>query len=297
MICKNCGAQLPDNSVFCGNCGTAVEPETQQQNNYGSNYAEQSQQGDYNPAQNSGYGGVQDPNMQQNFDNGAVNAPAQPKKPIAQDKKKLIIIGAAALALILVVGIGVVSILASKPQKTIDRFMEAYMDCDGEKMNKEVSPTYKKAVVYALETYDLLMDGKLKKEAGGDFDKYVEEMFAEKLEDHANDFFSEFEYRLGNNYKTEYEVSEPEEASSKDLKKFNELVTRVSKKDFKVDGLILADVEVTGKSGSKEYENRFTLFLCKDGSKWHLVDIYAYGCTFDDFYSGLSLNDLESAFD
>lgn len=306
MICKNCGAQLPDDSVFCGNCGTAVEPDSQQQANFGNNYPDptsQNQPAGFNAAQNSDYGAVSNPNMPpQSFNNGAVpgnnqNMPGQPKPPILKDKKTVIIIcGVAALVLIAVIGIGVAGVLGSRPQKTIDRFMEAYLACDGEAMNKEISPTYKKAIVYSLETYDLLMDGKLKKEAGGDFDKYVEEQFTERLEDNANDFFDEFEYRLGNNYKAEYEVSEPEEASSGDLKKFNELVTRLSKKDFKMDGLMLADIEVTGKSGSKEYDNRFTLFMCKDGSKWYVIDLYEYGYTFDDFYSGLSLNDLESAF-
>ena len=30
MICKNCGAQLPDGSTFCTQCGSAVQPEQAQ---------------------------------------------------------------------------------------------------------------------------------------------------------------------------------------------------------------------------------------------------------------------------
>ena len=38
MICKNCGAQLPDNSIFCGNCGTAQDkPQPQQTAGFGGN--------------------------------------------------------------------------------------------------------------------------------------------------------------------------------------------------------------------------------------------------------------------
>jgi len=302
MICKNCGAQLPDNSAFCGNCGIAVEADSMAAANMGKSIGDS---GGFIEGQNPANNFAPNPNMPQNNINGVesgfdFNAPADGTQSTPKNTKKIVIISCIAVAsllLICAIGFGLVRVMGSKPETTIDRFMESYMKCDGAGMNKEISKTYKQALVYTLETYDLLMDGQIKNEAGGNIDEYVEKLFTEKLESVSKEFFDEFEYKLGSGYEANYVISAKEEVSSDDLKKFNEIVTRLSKKEFKMDGLMLSDIEVTGKSGTKEYDNRFTLFLCKDGTKWYVVDIYDYGYSFDDFYSGLSLDDLENIFD
>ena len=76
MICKNCGAQLPDNSVFCGNCGLPVTPETPQPMGFGGDMPNPamnpSPNGGFDPNQNSnggfnsGMNGGFDPNQNQN---------------------------------------------------------------------------------------------------------------------------------------------------------------------------------------------------------------------------------------
>lgn len=51
MNCKNCGAELSENSVFCGNCGMKVaENNTQEtQGEYRQTYNEYQEQGSYQP--------------------------------------------------------------------------------------------------------------------------------------------------------------------------------------------------------------------------------------------------------
>ena len=330
MICKNCGTQLPDNSVFCGNCGSPVTPETPQPMGFGGDMPNPamnpSPNGGFDPNQNSnggfnsGMNGGFDPNQNQNggfnsgmnggFDpnqnpNGGFNPNMNPNPnapangvmgKLGGNKKILTIVIAAVagVAILAAIGVGVTKAFGSDPDKTIDRFMTAFLAQDGEAMSAEVSPSYKQAIVYTMETYDILMDGEISKEAGGDLDSYVEDLCADSFEDVANEYDSEFKYNVGNNYKAEYEITAEEVATDEERDKFNELVQRISKKDFNTNGLILADIEITAKSGSKEYEDRFTLFLCKDGSDWRVIDIYEYGYTFEDLYSGFNLNEFEN---
>lgn len=308
MICKNCGAQLPDNSVFCGNCGTSVAQE--QSGGFGGNMPNPPvNQGGFDPNQNSF---IPDSNPNPNSmpnggfnpnpnPNGGFNPNFNPNAPVKSNPltgNKIVMIALPVVAVVLVAAIvfGVISLVGSKPEKTINSFMDAFMECDGEAMNKEVSTSYKQAVVYMLETYDMVLDGEISKEADGDIGEYVEELCEDSFEDVANEFFDEFEYQLGNNYKAEYEITAEEDATKEQLDKFNDVVERLCKKDFSAKGLMLADIEVSGKSGSNTYDDRFTLFLCKDGSKWAVIDIYEYGYTFDDLYSGLSINDFNDMF-
>ena len=60
MFCKNCGAEIPDGSVFCGNCGmqTSVEQPRQEPVNQ------------YSNAENNAYQGYQQPQY------------AQPEQPV-----------------------------------------------------------------------------------------------------------------------------------------------------------------------------------------------------------------------
>ena len=293
MICKNCGSQLPDNSVFCGNCGAQQE---QQPVGFGGNIPTPNV-----PADNNGFNPVPNSPVDNNgFNLGGIPqiSVSDEKKGFLQNKKNIVIIAVPVLALILVAAIvfGVIGIAGANPDKTIDRFMTAFIDCDGEAMNKEVSASYKKAVVYALETVDLINDGKISKEADKSFDDVVDEMFEESLEDRSNDFFYYFRSHLGNNYKVEYEITAEEKADKEELKKFNEVLSRISGKDFNMKGLMLADINVSGKSGSNKYEEDFTLFLCKDGSGWRVLSTCAYGYKFSDLYGDLSLDDIEDYF-
>ena len=301
MICKNCGAQLPDNSIFCGNCGTAQDkPQPQQTAGFGGNMP--------NPAPPVGDNGFQsappafnpnpNPNGGFNPPGGVPAAPSGGVKGLLQNKNNIIVIAIPVVALILVAAIiiGVVSVVGSNPDKTIDRYMTAFIDCDGEAMSSEVSKSYKSAFVYALETVDIIEDGKIKEEAGGDLDSFVEELMVEYCEDQSNYFFYSFEKNLGSNYKAEYEITAEEKADKDELNKFNEIVSRFSGKDFKMNGLMLADITVSGKSGSNKEEKELTLFLCKDGSKWQILSYSEYGYDFEDFYSDIDLDDIEDYF-
>lgn len=306
MICKNCGAQLPDNSVFCGNCGAAQEKQPPQPVGFGGNMPNPNPpMGDsgFQPAPNPTFN--PNPNPNGGFDPNAgfnPNVPAAPNaggiKGLVQNKKNIAMIAIPVVALILVAAIvaGVVSVVGSNPDKTIDRFMTAFMDHDGEAMSGEVSESYKKAIVYAMETIDYINDGAISDELDEDMDEFIDELLVETLEDESNSFFRSFERSLGSNYKTEYEITAEEKADKDELEKFNEVVSRISGKDFKANGLMLADIKVNGKSGSEKYEDEFTLFLCKDGSKWKVLEMYDVGYDFDDLYSGLNLSDIESYF-
>ena len=350
MICKNCGAQLPDNSAFCGNCGTPQEqpaaenmlgnvppiptPSGGFDPNGGANpngdfnpNGGATPNGDFNP--NSGAtpngdfnpnggatpngdfnpNGGATPNGDFNPNSGAIpNGTFDTNKPAAQNagglkgffgnKKNVTIAAVSVVALIIAaaVAVGIVNVAGSNPDKTIDRFMTAFMDQDGEAMSEEISQSYKKAAVYAFETLDYINDGAISKKTGEDMDEYVEELIVENLEDKAKYFFMEFDYELGKNYKTEYEITAEEKAEKDELEKFNEVVSRISGKDFKAGALMLADVKISGKSGSDKYEEEFAIFLCKDNSKWKVLDIYELGYDFDDLYSGLNISDIESYF-
>ena len=292
MICKNCGAQLSENSVFCGNCGSPVAQE--QPIGFGGNMPNPNPQvGDngFQPAPNQNYNPNQNPNPNPISGGVSVQGAAPKKKP----SWFYIVISAAALLVVVGIVFGVIQVAGSDPDKTIDRFMIAFQDCDGEAMNAEVSKSFKKAYLYGFETVDLANDGKLRKKVGMELDEYVEEYFEEECEDFSNDFFSYFEYNLNNNYKTDYEITKEKFAEKDELKKFNEIVSRLSGSDnFNAKGLMLADIKVTGKSGSKKYEKELTLFLCKDGSKWQVLQITDIGFDFDDLYSLVGLDQIES---
>ena len=326
MICKNCGAQLPDNSAFCGNCGTPQEqpaagnmfgsvppiptPSSGFNPNGGANpngdfnpNGGANPNGDFNP--NSGV----NPNGDFNPNSGTIpNGDFNPNMPAAQkagglkgflgNKKNVTIAAVSVVVLIIAaaIAVGAVNILGSSPDKTIERFMTAFIDKDGEAMSREISESYKKAAVYALETLDYINDGAISENTGEDMDEYVEKLIVESTKEEAESFFMDFDYRLGKSYKVEYEITAEEKAEKDELEKFNEVVSRISGKDFKAGALMLADIKVSGKSGSDKYEEEFTLFLCKDNSKWKVLDVYELGYDFDDLYSGLNISDIQSYF-
>ncbi len=303
MICKNCGAQLSDNSIFCGNCGAAQnQPQPQQPAGFGENIP--------NPAPPVGNSGFQpvtpvfNPNPTPT--NGGFNPPggtsAAPNvgglKGLLQNKNNIIVIAIPVVALILVAAIiiGVVSVIGSNPDNTIDRYMTAFIDCDGEAMSAEVSKSLKNAVVYFFETANIAKDGELKKQVGGDFNEFTEQILEESFENESKKFFENFEYELGSKYNVEYEITAEEKADKDELKKFNEIISRLSGQKLKVNGLMLADITVNGKSGSDKYESNMTLFLCKDGSKWQILSISNYGYDFEDYYDSFNFNGLMNMF-
>ena len=75
MICKNCGSQLPDNSVFCGNCGAQQE---QQPVGFGGNIPTPNV-----PADNNGFNPV--PNSP--VDNNGFNPGGIPQISVSEEKK------------------------------------------------------------------------------------------------------------------------------------------------------------------------------------------------------------------
>lgn len=335
MICKNCGAQLPDNSVFCGNCGSSVTNEQQtggmpnppmQQGGFNPGMPNQNPQGgmpqqpqqpqsfipDSQPQPQQGF----NPNMQQggfipnNQPQQGFNPNMQPGfDPNQPPKKKLdpkmIVIPSVAVVLVAAIVMVIVGVAGSGPDKTVDRFFKAMFKEDGKGMVAEISTGYKSVITKWAEAAD--MDGDLTKEAEKEdmtLKQYIDKTLEDSFNDMAKSFTESAENEVGRNPEFSYKITAEEHATKEQKEKFNKIAAIVSD-SFKISDLALVDVTITasGKGKEKESEQDLTVFLSKESDGWKIIELEEDGTDFDDIldkfkaYSSSGASSLDGLFD
>ncbi len=261
MICKNCGASVDDNAVFCGNCGSPIVHEEQHVQNAGGFDIQQ---------------GVDAAG--QSF--GAVNI----NKGI---KNKTVPMVAAVAVIGIVIAVFAALAMGGRCEKTVDSFMDAFLETDGEKMYAQSSKTTRGMMIYYIDTLSIADPKAVERETGGNVEKYVDESLEKSYRQSADSFLSYFESYLGSKYTCEYEVKDTEKVDKDDIKKFNDIMSRLTRtSDYNVKAVNVVSIEVTGEGSgsSKPYSRDLTLVLSKEGLKWRVISVTDKDFEFSDFY-------------
>ncbi len=199
---------------------------------------------------------------------GNCGAPAPAAAPVADivkvgsfeiNKKKLPVIGVAAVAVIAVIVLLISLIFGGGGYKSA---MDNYVDVMNGKASKIEKLAPKEYWKYVEEEEDVTV-----KEIKKAFEEYYEEALKDNLED---------EY--GKNVKYSYKINDKKELSKKKLEACAEAISdKYDIKESKVKALYELEVELKTKGSEDEEEDEDTAYVVKIGSKWYPIEFYMSG--------------------
>lgn len=265
MICKRCGANVPDGSEVCMNCGTRMREAAAPQRFCAKCGSPISGGLQFCSVCGETVNNNQKPDVAAKV-MGAVN-PAVDKvsgsitkltgKKV--DKRIVLLGGAVAIVLVLVL---VISLLfgGRSAKATVDKFIDATYTGNIKTIMKLVP---KDILEYAME------------ESGYDEDD-LEELY-EDAEDSFEDMQDWYEDYYGKDWEYSYEIEDMDDLSKKKLRDLQELYE--DEFDVKVKAAKKVEVEITLEGEEEKSKNTMELTLIKVGGSWYL-DIESIGSIF-----------------
>ena len=235
MICGNCGERLEPSARFCGKCGAVV---------------------------------TMTPEL--NADDSAAGMIDSIENKKAD--KKNTIVGISFVVVICLIGVLIFG-RSFGVNASVKSYMKAFEAKDSEAMYSMASDYTKQYFCAYFTKYPSYTD--VTYYFGNDFTqeeviKYVDGLYSEEFKKSAEDFFDDFDRRLGSDYKISYKITETESVDSETLSEFNKEVHEVTK-TVTYTGMKLVEVEVTGKSKDETYSKTMTLILSHEGMKWKVL--------------------------
>ena len=185
-------------------------------------------------------------------------------------KKTYTIIGVSALAVVLILCLILNNVIFGF-SGSLNKFMKAYKDCDGEGMYKVTSKIMKNAVyTYADDNADDMKYLFGSDYSSDDINDLLDDFYIEAYEYQAEDFFDAFEDKLGSSYRVTYKVVKQEVIDRNDMEELNKKMHEISNKiTFKKVKEVT--IEVTGKSKEKTYSKKMKLYMSKESGKWFVM--------------------------
>lgn len=252
MFCSKCGAQVPDGNNFCPKCGNPMEAPTNE--NIG---AENDNAVNNNPAYDNTV-----------YDEGAQYQSIPNQYGMPTDKKKLptnviaIIIGVAALALIIVLGFLIFG--GNSAKSVAEDTYEAMFDCDGDK--------------YLDGFHDCVIDYMIDNSDDCDSVGEMADKFSESFEDEFKDLDEDYDFEDFEGTFDDWSI-DVEATKEKDLKDSDIDDLQEDYEDtYDFDGEIKAAKKVTLKITVEDDDDhkqieRQTVTVIKIGGTWYLYSI------------------------
>ena len=233
MVCSKCGSQIEGTAKFCGKCGAVIptSPASQEEDSVGK----------------------------------LIDSMEAKKKR----KKRNTIVGASFVVCVCVVGIFIMN-LAFGLNASVRKYMKAFEANDGEVMYDMASDLTKKYVCAYCTKYPGYMN--VTYYYGEDFtqeevQEYVESLYTQEFKYKSEDFFNEFDKKLGSDYKVSYKITDVEDPDPEAFTYFNKDVHEITSK-VTYSGIKTATIEVTGNSKGETYSKTLTLELSNEKLSW-----------------------------
>lgn len=225
MFCANCGNQIADGAKFCASCGAATEAAPQNEA----------------PAQQA---------APQQFTPTQQYAPAQQSAPKASSDKKIGMIAAGIVAVIVVI-LAVLIFGGRGPKATANKFLKATFNGNA----KQVVSVMPKKLVKAMIEDDYHGD---KKDMLEDLDDSLDEML---------DYFDEMDLK----YK--FKITDIDKLDKDETEEYEEDLNSGYDTNIKIKKTKVVTVEMTVKSKELDQKEKteFDIIVGKIGSSWYVV--------------------------
>lgn len=233
-FCTKCGAPLNENAAFCTNCGAP-----QDSKNSGSVTA------DAADAVTNAFNNVKDTFSSE----GIKNMKANP------EKKALIVLGCAVLAVIIVIVLLISLIFGGGYKTPIDNYFEGIEDANVKKILKSMPECQVEYIEDKLDEYD-------------SFDT-----ISEYMEDAIKYAIEEIEDQYGDDFSISYEITNKEELSDKELRSIRKrLRSTYDDDDVKVTKGYEIELLTKIKGDDDSDERDMTIEVAKVDGDWCIVD-------------------------
>lgn len=235
-FCGNCGAQMDDNAVVCGSCGASL-------------------------------GGEEKAGSAELVQKFKIDDPEKKNKI-----KKIAVIGAAAIAVIVVISV-LVSVIVNNTgyRGCLKKTMKAFESSESNVLDDLTSGIIIELDAENEKNYKEYYGDEYAEEHTSDFKKHYIESEVESAKE-------EFENKCGHKYKVSYKVDEYFELEGKKLKNFaKELGDGEEDALDSAEKIQVAEVTVTAKKDKKTKKCKVQVVMSKEDGKWKVLSIVDKG--------------------